>query len=97
MKPETPTLPTGPLENIAARYASQGSVITAAKIREAAAFGGDVLVYRSLRPFHPGFTTEAIPLCGENARDAWDTILKSDCMAYDRPRLYRGMLGPFAL
>lgn len=93
----TPYLAPGPLEHIAARYASQGSVITAAKIREAANFNGEVLVYRALRNFSGGFTTEAIPLCGENARDAWDEILRTDCNAYDRPRLYRGMLGPFAL
>jgi hypothetical protein len=97
IEPETPPLSPGPLEYIAARYASQGSTITAEKIREAANHGGEVLVYRSLRSFGPGFTTEAIPLCGENARDAWDDILKSDCNAYDRPRIYRGMLGPFAL
>jgi len=95
MNAETPYLAPGPLEHIAARYASQGSVITAAKIREAAVFGGDVLVYRSL--FGKGFQTEALPLCGENAREAWDEIIKSDCCAYDRPRLYRGMIGPFSL
>ena len=94
---ETPHLAPGPLEHIAARYAAQGSVVTAAKIREAAAFGGDVLVYRCISTYGRGFTVEAIPLCGEDPRTAWDEILKSDCMAYDRPRLYRGMLGPFAL
>lgn len=94
----TPHLEPGPLEHIAARYAAQGSVITAEKIREAANHGGDVLVYRALSGFGPGFTTEAIPLCGENPRDAWDEILKWDFpLAYDRPRFYRGMLGPFAI
>lgn len=91
----TPHLEPGPLEHIAARYASQGSLITAEKIREAANFDGEVLVYRSLHG--RGFITEAIPLCGEDALTAWDEILKSDFTAYDRPRLYRGMLGPFAL
>ncbi len=95
VEPKTPPLKPGPLENIAARYASQGCNITAAKIREAANFSGEVLVYRAIHG--RGFSTEAIPLCGENARDAWDAILKSDCMAYDRPRLFRGMLGPFSL
>ena len=91
----TPYLAPGPLESIAARYEAEGSAITAAKIREAANNGGEVLVYRALHG--RGFSTEAIPLCGEDARTAWDEILKSDCMAYDRPRVYRGMLGPCAL
>lgn len=93
----TPYLAPGPLEAIASRYASQGSTITAQKIREAANFEGEVLVYRALKGFTAGFTTEAIALCGMDARDAWDEILKSDCNAYDRPRKFKGMLGPFAL
>jgi hypothetical protein len=91
----TPYTAPGPLESIAARYAAQGYTETANAIRNAAHTGGEVLVYRAIHG--RGFSTEALPLCGCDARTAWGEILQSDCMAYDKPRTYRGMIEPCAL
>jgi hypothetical protein len=78
---------------IAKRYRAQGHTETAAEIEKAPR----VLVWRSLSGMRGRFQWEAAAIPADmEPRDLWATISKEPT-AYDRPRLFTGTLGPFAL